>query len=561
MHRLSARVSKSSLLAACIFAFALPSFAQSRPALTEIPDSHYDVYAGYGYFHPIDAGIGGHNYVSIYNKNTTVSVTDYFNRYIGVQIEGGYFSGPSKRGILGQCVNGACDVRDPNVYTAEAGPIFRFPLNRFVPYVHVLAGGARINGPILQPLTWGLGITGGVGIDYVLPYFHNRFSIRPIQADYQYSRVNYGPLQTNGNVGGEGVIAAFKLSGGLVTHFGNPPVRLPVEVACTTQPGSAFPGEPIVASASPANVRAKRTPSYTWTTTGGKLTADGPSATIDTNGLAPGEYTVGGHLAYGAKARDQATCTAPFTVRAYDPPTVTCTASPTTALSGATIDISTSGSSPQNRQLTYSYAASAGQIVGNGPTASLTTAGLGASTITVTCNLADDQGKTATATATVNVENPPPPPPPPVEVHTQALCSVNFVRDPARTVRLSNEGRSCLDNIAVTMNQQADSHLIIVGYSSPGDRSRAAAERALNVRQYLTHEKGIDPARIDVRTGNTRERAVHTVLVPTGAVYTDADTRPFDAVSTVHRGTGTAGTRRHRTTHRRHRARHTAPRP
>ncbi|MEO7028464.1 MAG: hypothetical protein ABI147_03585 [Acidobacteriaceae bacterium] len=557
MRRLS-QVSKFSLIAVCAFAFAVRSFAQALPAVTDIPVSRYDIYAGYGYFHPIDAGIAGHNYVSIVNKNTTVSVTRYFGRYLGAQVEGGYFSGPSVRGSIGQCVNGACDVRDPNVYTAEAGPIVRFPLNRFVPYAHVLGGGARINGPFLQDLRWGYGITAGVGIDYILPYFNNLFAIRPIQVDYQYSHVDYGPLAPDGSSGGLGVIAAYKLSGGLVVRFGVPAVKRPVELGCATQPASVFPGEPVVANADVVNVNPRRTPFYTWTTTGGKLTADASSAMIDTTGLAPGDYTVGGHLSYGKKAGDQATCTAPFTVKAYEPPTMSCTASPSTVTSGTTVDIATSGVSPQNRPLTYSYTASAGQIVGDGPTARLSTAGLGASTITVTCNLADDQGKTATATATVNIENPPPPPPPPVEVHTQALCSVSFVRDPARTVRLSNEGRSCLDDIALTMTQQTDAHLIIVGYSSTGDRSRAAAERALNVREYLTHEKGIDPMRIDVRTGNTRERAARTVLVPSGAVYSDADTRPFDAVSTVHRGTGTAARRKHRTTRPRHRPTHAA---
>lgn len=560
MHRLLSQARKSSLAAACVFAFGLPSFAQSRPAFTEIPDSRYDIYAGYGYFHPIDAGIGGHNYVSIYNKNVTVSVTRYFGRYLGAQIEGGYFSGPSVRGSIGQCINGACDVRDPNVYTAEAGPIARFPLNRFVPYVHVLGGGARINGPFLQDLRWGYGITAGVGIDYILPYFNNLFAIRPIQADYQYSHVNYGPLAPDGSSGGVGVIAAYKLSGGLVTRFGNPPVVRPAELACTTQPGSVFSGEPVVANAVTANVPAKRTPVYTWTTTAGKITPNDSAATIDTSGLAPGEYTVGGHVSYGRKAKSQANCIAPFTVRAYEPPVITCTAAPSSVTSGETVNIGTSGRSPQNRTLTYSYATSAGQIIGDGPTARLSTTGLGATTITVTCNLADDLGKTATATTTVDVLTPPPPVV--VQIQTETLCSVSF--EGVRGVLLSNESKSCLDDIALTLNQRADAQLVIIGNSSPADRSPAAEQRALSIRQYLTHEKGIDPTRIRLRTGDTSGRSARNVLVPAGATFNDSGTRTFEPGAIVrheptHRsghGATRHGKRSRKTTHHRRRSAH-----
>ncbi len=315
-----------------------------------------------------------------------------------------------------------------------------------------------------------------------------------------------------------------KLSAGFVVRFGAPSVATPVMLGCTTQPATVYPGEPVVANASVMNLPAKRTPVYIWTTTGGRITPNDSAATVDTSGLAPGDYTVGGHLTYGKKAVDQATCTAPFTVKAFEPPTISCSAAATSVMSGGTVAITANGVSPQNRPLTYSYASSAGQISGAGPKATLSTAGLGATTVTVTCNIVDDLGKTATASTTVSVQRPPVPPP----VQTQSLCTMSFTRDRARPARVDNEAKGCLDDVALTMNQRADAQLYVIGNASTDDKPQAAAERALNIREYLTREKGVDPARIYLRTGDSLDRTAQTVLVPTGATFAATGTQAFD---------------------------------
>jgi hypothetical protein len=527
------RMSNSSLVAVCALTFGLTCFGQALPTATETPDSKVDFYTGYGYFNPVNSDIANVPFVSIYNLNTTASLSIYLGQHVGFQIEGSYFSGPSPRGAFGQCVNGACSDRDPMLYTGEAGPVFRYPIGRWIPYAHALAGTVRNNGPVLQKLTTGSGVTAGIGIDYVLPFWHNRFAIRPIQADFQFSSVNHGVLAADGNTGGLGQIYAIKLSGGLVTRFGVPKVEpRPVEIGCTTQPATVFAGEPIAANASIVNLNPKKTPIFTWTVSGGRLTPHDSSAVVDTTGLAPGDYTVGAQMTSGKKPSDNSNCTAPFTVKPFEPPTLSCTATPSTVIAGASVDISTTGTSPQNRPLTYSYSASAGQISSTGPTATLSTAGLGATTITVTCNVVDDLGKTATSTTQVNVQSPPAP----VLVVSRPLCSMSFERDRNRPVRVDNEAKGCLDDIALTLNQQADAQLFIVGNSSPDDHPQAAAERALNVRQYLTLEKGIDPARIYVRTGDTSGRTATTTLVPAGATFNDTGMQTFDEKSIKRHG-------------------------
>jgi hypothetical protein len=505
--------------------------AQATKSGAEHIDSRIDIYGGYGYFHPLNSGIDGFQYQSVSNPNATVSVSAYFNHYFGVQMEGGYFSGTNEHArYIPSCTGETCSQL---VYTAEAGPVLRLPLGPFVPFIHLLGGGERTNGPAAQSLMWGWGVTGGAGIDYVLPLFNHRFAIRPIQADFQYSQVVYGPLLLPaGTQGGFGELDNLKLSGGIVARFGNVEPPYPVMLGCGAQPPSVFPGDPVKVEANALHLNPKKTPVYSWASNGGKVLASGPEATIDTTGVAPGDYVVTGHVQEGPKARQQASCAAPFTVKAFEPPTLTCSANPSTAVSGTDIAISTVGTSPQNRPLTYSYTATAGVINSAGPTAILSTAGLSPSTITVTCNAVDDLGQPAKATTDVIITAPPVP----VIPQTQQLCSLSFARDLRRPVRVDNEAKGCLDDIALTLNQKTDARLIIVGNSAPTEKPDAAAERTLNARQYLTQEKGIDPSRIELRIGEPSGKTVTDTLVPAGASFNDPNTHTFDEKTIVRHG-------------------------
>ena len=537
MNRCAAWISKSLTIAACALTLGLVCSAQATRTATDVPDSHVDFYAGYGYLQPIDSGINGFSYQKIDNFNATSNLSFYFNHYLGFQLEGAYFSGNSPRGAFGQCRGpfpGACNDRDPLFYSAEAGPVVRFPHGRWIPYTHALVGGAKINGPVLQKLTWGYGLTFGGGVDYVLPYFHNRFAVRPIQADFQYSHVDYGPLQPDGIEGGVGNIKNIKLSAGLVVRFGAPSNNRPVEFGCAVQPVSVFPGEPVVVNGSVVNLSPNHHPVYAWTTSGGKITPNDSSATINTAGLAPGDYTVAGHLSYGKKASEQAQCSGPFTVKAYEPPTITCSASPSAVTAGGRVSISASGISPQNRPLTYSYADTEGQITGSGPSATLATGGVAASTVTVTCNVVDDLGQTASASTMVNVQKEIVPIPPPPQ--QSSLCSLSFDRETRHPARVDNAAKACLDDVALSLQKNSDAQLYIIANRAPGEDAQIAGERALNARQYLTNEKGVEMARIFVRTGDTSGKTASTVLVPAGATFTTPGTQMIDESSIRRRG-------------------------
>ena len=141
----------------------------------------------------------------------------------------------------------------------------------------------------------------------------------------------------------------------------------------------------------------------------------------------PGTYTVKGAVKEGKadKPWETADCTASFTVKAYEPPTISCTANPSTIKPGDTSTITSVGVSPQNRPSDL-------QLLGIGRHGQrhrhhggVQFNGRSGRRGEITCNVADDKGRTATANTTVTITAPLVPPVP----HAQALCSITFDKD------------------------------------------------------------------------------------------------------------------------------------
>jgi hypothetical protein len=186
------------------------------------------------------------------------------------------------------------------------------------------------------------------------------------QADYEYFHANFGP-QPPYPTGGRANLKVARLSTGLIYHMGSIVPPPPVTYSCTASPSPAFPGDPVTVTGTAANLNPKKTATYSWTGGEGvKVTGDNTTGAVDTTGLAPGNYTVTGHVSEGQKVGQFADCTANFTIKQYEPPTLSCSANPTTVQPGGTATVTSQGVSPQNRPLTYSYSASAGQISGSG---------------------------------------------------------------------------------------------------------------------------------------------------------------------------------------------------
>jgi outer membrane protein OmpA-like peptidoglycan-associated protein len=519
--------------------------SSSTPAApAEAPVSRIDVFLGYSYLAPKgsvstpqDNGtLFSDNYSSI-NYGAIASGAYYFNKYVGGQVELGVHP----------------DGNNDGATTAQAGIIFRFPTQGMTPFVHGLVGGVRLGGPNDEPYaahayTWGPALTAGGGLDYDLPFLDHHLSLRLFQADYEYFHADFGPQVAFGGRANPGVA---RLSTGIVLKFGNITPPPPVAYACSASPSSVFPGEPVTITGNATMLNPKKTATYSWSGQGVTVSGSSSTGTVDTASLAPGSYTVTGHVSEGSKAGESADCTAQFTVKQFEPPTVSCSANPSTVKPGDSSTITAQGVSPQNRPLTYSYQASAGTISGTGTTATLSTTGAPAGSITVTCNVADDKGQTASSTTTVSLEQAPPPAP-----KTQTLCTIQFDHDKKRPARVDNDAKGCLDDVALNAQRASDASLVVVGNAAPEAPMKGkhhgkmepnlAAQRAVNTKDYLVKEKGIDASRISVRTGTTGTNEVDNYLVPAGATF-DSDVTGTTAVdeSTVKAQSRTAAAPMH----------------
>ena len=367
----------------------------------------------------------------------------------------------------------------------------------------------------VQPCTWGYGATLGAGFDYILPYapLHNRLALRPIQADIEYSDINFGlntaPTFFNGGVA---KITAYRLSAGAVIRFGGSTEELPASYGCVVQPVTVFPGDPITVTGSVINLETGRKlkPVYTWETNGGQIEATDDVATISTADLArrrlhrhrPGQRRLPAHPARRVRRR----LPHPGLRSAHH----LLLGQPQQHPARRRLHHHLRGTQPAEPPAQLLLATTAGQIAGNKATGSLSAADVSPGIIDVTCNVVDDLGKSASSTTTVTVVAPPPPPAP----AARTLCTISFDRDRKRPVRVDNEAKGCLDDIALEMNRESDATLVIVGKHGPEEAPETASERALNVRQYLTAEKGIDANRIELRTGESTGRSADNILVP-----------------------------------------------
>jgi outer membrane protein OmpA-like peptidoglycan-associated protein len=409
------------------------------------------------------------------------------------------------------------------VFTFLAGPRLSFrKFDRITPFVQVLAGGIHASQesvcptclPLL-PAETSFALTAGGGLDFRL---RHRLSIRIIQAEYMMTR--FDDLTTGASASQNDV----RLSTGLVFRFGGhrEPILGPLTYNCSVNPTAVFAGEPIAVSGTALNLNPKLTPVYTWAVDGGTVTGIESTGSITTTTLAPGSYTLKGHVSEGAKPGENADCTATYVVKAIEPPTVGCMANPSTVNSGDPSTITATGVSPQDRPLTYTYAATAGSINGTGSTAALTTVGVAAGAIGVTCTVTDDKGQTASGPATVTVVVPIA-----IKPTVSELCSVNFARDARRPARVDNEGKACLDQVALNLQSNSDEKLALVGNAASDEKRgvKLASERAVNTKAYLVSEKGIDASRITIYTGAQDGKVVSTIVIPAGATFdTTGDT-------------------------------------
>ena len=417
-----------------------------------------------------------------------------------------------------------------NINTASVGPRLMWRGEGVNLFIHTLGGLNRISGDTF-PSKNGLGAILGGGIDLKVV---RRLSLRLFEADYVVGRYNFsdtvGPQLPSLR---HPVLQGARLRTGFVLNFGGGAPAAPVAASCSVKPNEVMVGEPVTATVAASNFNPKHTLTYNWTSTGGKVSGKDSTATIDTNGVAGGSYTVTARVSDPKmKKGGEASCTANFTVKEppKNAPTMSCTANPSTVQSGGTATITCNCTSPDNVAVNVSgWTASGGSVSGSGNTGTLNTAGASPGTITVNATCSDSRGLNSTSFATVNVEAPPPPPPPPAQANKLSSCDFPNTVKPWR---VDNTCKAVLDDVAQRLQHDPETKLVIVGNQAPTEkRKNLAAERAVDSKFYLSGgeaKQAIDPSRIEVRTGAGGSKTADYWIVPPGATFSSQGTTPVN---------------------------------
>jgi PKD domain len=249
---------------------------------------------------------------------------------------------------------------------------------------------------------------------------------------------------------------------------------------------------------------------YTYSTTGGTVTGDGPNATLDLTGVAPGTYTV------TVEVDDGCGCVA-FTSTTVTVETCPCIAAPTPPPC-PTVDVSCPDTGTAGTPVTFTASVSGGDSSVT-PTFNWTvsagtiSSGQGTSSITV-----DTTGVTGTITATVDVGGFD------RSCSTSDSCTVSFPVQAAPrkideygNIRFNDE-KARLDNFAIELQNDPTSQGYIIAYGGRRGRAGEAQRRADRAKDYLVNTRGISADRIVTVDGGFREDlTVELWIVPQGA--------------------------------------------
>jgi outer membrane protein OmpA-like peptidoglycan-associated protein len=359
-----------------------------------------------------------------------------------------------------------------SAFDFSVGPRLQLPLGRFKPFVEASTGVQHFtpkNFPSQNTPTY----TGGVGMDVKV---NSSFSIRPFQlslvsTSYTVLSPSNRPNYFNGYVAQAGVIYNLRRSSSQAEVF----------ASCSAEPAAVDPGVNVKVHVTPKGFRHKRTLHYSYATTGGAISGSSPTESVDTMGVGPGTYTV-----------------------------------------TATVEDQGKGNHPQAASCQTQFS--------------------------------------------VNAQQPPPPPveakqppPPPVEADRNARKSaeipatpeavqkperlsatkpsrfgiIKFNRDVKRPTRVDNEAKGELDRYADALAAMPDATGVVVGYAGPKDSTskyvlNVAALRAVNTKDYLAKQKGIDPKRIQPRSGGGHGQAAELWILPAAATFPAGDTKALD---------------------------------
>ena len=473
-----------------------PAFAQSDS------NPQWDLFAGYQFLHTgITIPTGDPNNPIPYKvpdmgKGFGTALTYNFDPHWGLELDFGFNGGSGN-----------------SVTTASVGPRFMWRSENANFFMHALGGGNWLSVGGVNTGTNGIGALLGAGMEVPITKV---FMFRLFEVDYVLGHHSYasaaGPqfpsLQRP-------LLEGVRLRSGFVYAWGGAEPLVPA-AACSVQPAEVLVGEPISATATASNFNPKHTVTYTWSGNGGgQITGKDTAASIDTANAAPGSYAVTAHVTDPkAKKNNEASCTANYTIKPLppkNPPTMSMSASPTDLVTGGSVSLSASCTSPDGVPVSVAnWTSTAGTVSGSGSSATLSTAGVPAGPVTVTATCTDSRGLTGQASTQVTLQNPPPPPVDKALEARLALHSVYFptamppVKDPS--AGLLPGQRKILETLATDFKKYLEAmpntHLTLEGHADVRGSipyNQALSERRVaRVKSFLV-EQGVPEGNLETK--------------------------------------------------------------
>jgi outer membrane protein OmpA-like peptidoglycan-associated protein len=507
---------RAAILSGIVLLFGTRAFAQDSPKA--------EVWLDYSYvrFNPQN-----NNIISPFSlSGGGGGVAFFFNKHVGIEGDlQGYGSQTRSFAIPAtspNCNNGgaACTGNvQANLFTYNVGPIIKVRAKHFEPFIEAMFGGAHSNayGNLVtdcptcviskSPSNNAFDFLIGGGIDVPVS---KAVALRIGQFDYILTRFG------NNLTGGNNNQSSFRFQAGLVFRIGGgappPPPNRPPVASC-----SASPAQVIAGSGDTVVVRADASDpdndplTYAWTATGGTIDGTGAQVRWNSTGVALGTYSVTARVDDGRGGTT--TCAAEIRVdpRPNRPPTISCSASPSSVHPGDRVHITATASDPDNDPLTFTWQSNGGQIVGSGAAVDLDTTGVAPSRYTVTGRVNDGRGGAADCQAEVSVEARPPA----VEAKL-AIRSVYFPTALPSTGRpnvgLLESQQKTLTSLASDFKEylasRPNAHLVLEGHADhrgAPEFNQALSERRVEITKRFLVGLGIPEANLQTKAYGEEE--------------------------------------------------------
>jgi outer membrane protein OmpA-like peptidoglycan-associated protein len=474
------------------------AFAQSDS------DGKWDVFAGYQYLNPgatVPTGTDPTNPIAFKLPGEARGIGGAFTYHVdshwGMEADTGYNRDTGSAS---------------SEWTVGAGPKFSVHSEDVTVFLHALAAFNRATYDDGFVTHNGVGIIAGGGMDLRL---NKMFSWRIVGADFVWAQHNFAAeaapeFPSLRRPGFDGA----RLRTGVVISFGGAE-PVPPTAACSVTPTEVLVGEPLTATVTASNFNPKHTVTYSWSGTGGTVTGKDTGASIDTNNTAPGSYTITAHVTDPkANKANEASCSATYTVKPLppkNPPTISLSASPTDLVTGGSVALTASCSSPDGVSVSVAnWTATAGSVSGSGNSATLNTAGVPPGPVTVNATCTDSRGLTAQAATHITLETPPPPP---VDKALEARLSLHSIYFVVNTPRIADPTGGLLASQQKTLTALAtdfkkyleakpDAHLILGGHADhrgTEEYNKALTERRVDSTKAFLVAQGVPEADIDTK--------------------------------------------------------------